>query len=296
MANAQNWQGAYTALVTPFRGGELDEKALRDLVERQIAAGIDGLVPCGTTGESVTLVGDEHARVVRIVVEQSKGRVPVIAGAGSNSTTKTVALSKACREAGADALLLVCPYYNKPTQAGLEAHFRAVLQAVPMPTMLYNIPGRTHVDLSAQTFLRLMDVEHIVAIKEATGNVVRAQEVAALCGDRFAILSGDDALTIGIMAVGGCGLVSVASNAFPKEVADIVHEMRDGDLAGARAAQHRMLPVYASMFVEPNPGPVKYVMAEAGHIAPEIRLPMTWPTETAKEHIRAAIDMAGISA
>ncbi len=290
------WEGAYTALVTPFRNGELDEEALRDLVERQIAAGIDGLVPCGTTGESVTLVGDEHARVVRIVVEQAKGRVPVIAGAGTNSTSKTVALAKVCREAGADGLLLVCPYYNKPTQAGLVAHFRAVLDAVPMPAMLYNIPGRTHVDLSAQSFLRLMDVEQIVAIKEATGNIVRSQEVAALCGDRYSILSGDDALTVGIMAVGGRGVVSVASNAFPAEVAEVAHKMRDGDLAGARAAQHRLLPVYEAMFIEPNPGPIKYVLARAGHIAEEIRLPMTWPTEKAQERIRAALDMAGLSA
>jgi 4-hydroxy-tetrahydrodipicolinate synthase len=290
------WEGAYTALVTPFRSGELDEKALRDLVERQITGGIDGLVPCGTTGESVTLVGDEHARIVRIVVEQARGRVPVIAGAGTNSTSKTVALSKACREAGADGLLLVCPYYNKPTQAGLEAHFRAVLSQVPMPAMLYNIPGRTHVDLSAQTFVRLMDLEHVVAIKEATGNVTRTQEVAARCGDRYTILSGDDALTVGIMAVGGRGVVSVASNAFPEEVVDVVRKMRDGDLAGARAAQHRLLPMYEAMFVEPNPGPVKYVLAEAGHIAEEIRLPMTWPTPGAQERIRAALDLSGLSA
>jgi len=291
-----NWEGAYTALITPFRNGELDETALRELVERQIDAGIDGLVPCGTTGESVTLVGDEHARVVRIVVEQAKGRVPVVAGAGTNSTSKTVALSKACREAGADGLLLVCPYYNKPTQAGLEAHFRAVLAAVPMPAMLYNIPGRTHVDLSARTFLRLMDVEHIVAIKEATGNVARSQEVAALCGERYSIMSGDDALTIGIMAVGGRGVVSVASNAFPNAVADVVHKMQASDLAGARAAQHRLLPIYEAMFIEPNPGPVKYVLARAGHIAEEIRLPMTWPTAGAQERIVAALDLAGLSA
>jgi 4-hydroxy-tetrahydrodipicolinate synthase len=293
---SSTWEGAYTALVTPFRDGELDEKALRDLVERQIAAGIDGLVPCGTTGESVTLVGDEHARVVRTVVEQTKGRVPVIAGAGTSSTSKTVALAKTCREAGADGLLLVCPYYNKPTQAGLVAHFRAVLTAVPMPAMLYNIPGRTHVDMSAQTFLRLMDVEQIVAIKESTGNVVRSQQIAALCGDRYSILAGDDALTLGIMAVGGRGVVSVASNAFPAQVAEVVQKMRDGDLSGARAAQHRLLPVYEALFIEPNPGPIKYVLAQAGHIAEEIRLPMTWPTDASQERIRAALDMSGITA
>ncbi|MBW2460230.1 MAG: 4-hydroxy-tetrahydrodipicolinate synthase [Deltaproteobacteria bacterium] len=289
------FQGTYTALVTPFRRGEVDEEALRDLVERQIAAGIDGLVPCGTTGENVTLSDEEHGRVVKVVVEAAKGRVPVVAGAGSNSTTKTVAHAKACREAGADGLLLVCPYYNKPTQAGVEAHFRAVLSKVPMPAMLYNIPGRTHVDLTAETLVRLMDVEHIVAVKEATGNIVRTQQIAALCGDRYSILSGDDALTVGLMAVGGSGVVSVLSNAFPAEVADVARRMAAGDLAGARALQHRLLPVYEAMFIEPNPGPVKFVMAEAGKIAPEIRLPMTWPTEGAQGRIRAAVEMAGLA-
>lgn len=289
------FEGAYTALVTPFRGGDVDEAALRDLVERQIAAGIDGLVPCGTTGESVTLSDAEHGEVVKIVVEAARGRVPVVAGAGSNSTTKTVAYSQACREAGADGLLLVCPYYNKPTQAGLEAHFRAVLSKVPMPAMLYNIPGRTHVDLSAETLVRLMDVEHIVAIKEATGNIARTQQIAALCGNRYSILSGDDALTVGIMAVGGQGVVSVLSNAFPAEVAEVAHRMAAGDLSGARSLQHRLLPAYEAMFIEPNPGPVKFVMAEAGHLAPEIRLPMTWPSEGAQGRIRGALEMAGLS-
>jgi 4-hydroxy-tetrahydrodipicolinate synthase len=290
------FEGAFTALVTPFRDGDLDEKALRELVERQIAGGIDGLVPCGTTGESVTLAGDEHARVVRIVVEQTKKRVPVVAGAGTNSTSKTIELAKVCREAGADGLLLVTPYYNKPTQAGLEAHFRAVLSKVPMPSILYNVPSRTQCDLAAETLVRLMDVPHAVAVKEATGNVVRSQQIAALCGDRYTILSGDDALTLGIMAVGGKGVISVASNAFPKEVADVVHLAAKGDFERARASQLRLLPVYDAMFIESNPGPIKAVLADAGYIAPEIRLPLVWPSDATVERVRAALAMAGVTA
>lgn len=289
------FEGAYTALVTPFRDGELDEPALRELVERQIAGGIDGLVPCGTTGESVTLVGDEHARVVRVVVEQTKGRVPVVAGAGTNSTQKTIALSKVCREAGADGLLLVSPYYNKPTQAGLEAHYRAVLAAVPMPAVVYNVPGRTAGDVHAETIARLADVDSIVAVKEATANVVRSQEILARCGERFSVLSGDDALTLPILAVGGSGVISVASNLFPAEVAGICRSYREGDHEAARRAHLRMLDVYQALFVETNPGPIKAAMAEAGLVAPEIRLPLVLPSEATMTRVRAAIAAAGLA-
>ncbi|MCS6799849.1 MAG: 4-hydroxy-tetrahydrodipicolinate synthase, partial [Myxococcota bacterium] len=202
------FEGVFTALVTPFRDGQVDVPTLRDLVERQIAAGVDGLVPCGTTGEAMSLDWDEHALVVRTVVEQARGRLPVVAGAGSGSTGDTVALCRIAREAGADGVLLVCPYYVRPQQAGVEGHFRRVLQEVPIPAMLYNIPGRTAFDLEAATLARLADVPHVVAIKEATGNVLRAQQIVARCGDRFAVLSGDDALTLGMLAVGGRGVVS----------------------------------------------------------------------------------------
>ncbi|MFW6050881.1 MAG: 4-hydroxy-tetrahydrodipicolinate synthase [Myxococcota bacterium] len=288
-------QGAFTALITPFRDGEVDEKALRDLVERQIAAGIDGLVPCGTTGESVTLRGDEPARVMRTVVEQARGRVPVIGGAGTNATDKTIALAAVAREAGVDGLLLVCPYYNKPTQAGMEAHFRAVLKEVPVPTVLYNVPGRTGSDLSADTVERLTDLPEVVGIKEATGNVLRSQEIARRCGDRLAILSGDDGLTLGILAVGGTGVISVTSNVAPKEVADVCRLWREGKAAEARKLHQRLLPLHDALFIEANPGPIKLAMAEVGLAAPEIRLPMVLPSEPSREVIRAALKQAGVA-
>ncbi len=289
-----DFRGAYTALVTPLRDGAVDEDRLRELVERQIAAGIDGLVPCGTTGESVTLTEDETRRVVRAVVEQARGRVPVVAGAGTNSTAKTIHLARVCREAGADGLLLVCPYYNKPTQAGLEAHFRAVLAEVPLPAMLYNIPGRCGVDLSAETLARLSDVQAIVAIKEATGNVLRAQAILARCGERYAVFSGDDALTVPMMASGAVGVVSVTSNLLPAQVAEVAAAMLRGDLAAARALHLKLLPVHEAMFVEANPGPIKGVMARAGLLAPEIRLPMVWPEERTVDLLETRLRAAGL--
>ena len=290
------FEGAFTALVTPFREGRVDERALRDLCERQIAAGIDGLVPCGTTGESVTLDSVEHAEVIRIVVGQAKGRVPVVAGAGTHSTRRTIALCHVAREMGADGVLLVTPYYNKPTQAGLEAHFRAVMAEHTLPAMLYNVPSRTACDMAADTVARLADVPGIVAVKEATGNVLRTQQIVASTGERFTVLSGDDGLTLGIMACGGKGVVSVASNVAPAEVADVVHRMRDGDVAGACALHLRMLPLYEALFCETNPGPVKHALARAGRLAPEVRLPLVWPSEASQHRVDAALEAAGVTA
>jgi 4-hydroxy-tetrahydrodipicolinate synthase len=287
-------EGAYTALVTPFRNGEIDEAALRDLVERQIAAGIDGLVPCGTTGESVTLHEGEPERVVRIVVQQARGRVPVVAGAGSNATERTIGLARHAREAGADGLLLVCPYYNRPNQAGLEAHFRAVLEAVPMPSILYNVPARTGSDLAADTVERLSALPQVVAVKEATGNVLRAQEIVRRCGDSVAVLSGDDALTVAMLAVGAVGVISVTSNLAPREVADVCRHWREGRPADALRLHQRLLPLHDAMFVEPNPGPVKLALAEAGRIAPEVRLPLVLPSEASRAVIRRAVAEAGV--
>lgn len=285
--------GTLPALITPFRDGEVDEKALRELVERCIAGGVDGLVPCGTTGESVTLEEAEYARVVRVVVEQAKRRVPVVAGAGTASTRHTIHLSTIARQAGVDGLLLVCPYYNRPTQAGLEAHFRAVAKAVPLPTVLYNIPGRTGVDLGLETLARLSDVKSIVAIKEATGNVQRAEQIVARLGDRLDVLSGDDVLTLPILGVGGKGVISVTANLLPKETSDVVRLWNDGDLAGARALHLKLTPVHESMFVESNPGPIKAAIAEDGHIAKEIRLPLVWPEASSVAKVRAALRTAG---
>lgn len=286
--------GTLPALVTPFRDGEIDEKALRELVERCIDGGVDGLVPCGTTGESVTLSEEEHARVVRIVVAQARKRVPVIAGAGTTATRRTIDLAERAREAGADGLLLVCPYYNRPTQAGLEAHFRAIAAAVPMPSILYNVPARTGVDLALETLARLADVRSIVAIKEATGNVLRSQQIVARLGDRFDVLSGDDALTVPVLAVGGKGVISVTANLLPRETSEVVRRWTAGDVSGASALHLRLAPVHEAMFVEANPGPVKAALADDGHIARELRLPLVWPEESSVQKVRAALRAAGL--
>lgn len=289
------FEGTLPALVTPFRGGAIDETALRELVERQIQGGVTGLVPCGTTGESVTLSEEEHARVVRIVVEQTKKRVPVVAGAGTVSTAHTIHLAELCKAAGADGLLLVCPYYNRPTQAGLEAHFRAVLKAVPLPSILYNIPGRTGVDMSVETLEKLSDVKEIVGMKEATGNVLRSAQILARCGDRFTVLSGDDALTLPVLSVGGRGVISVTSNLLPKETSDVVKLWNEGKIAEARALHLRLLPVHESMFVEANPGPIKAAMAARGQIQKELRLPLVWPMDESVQKVTRAVSAAGLA-
>jgi len=286
--------GTLPALVTPFRDGAVDEDALRALVERCIEGGVDGLVPCGTTGESVTLTTAEHTRVVRITVEQAKGRVPVVAGSGTVSTAHTIELAEIAKHAGAEGLLLVCPYYNRPTQEGLEAHFRAVLAAVPMPTILYNIPSRTGVDLSVETLARLSDVKEIVGMKEATGNVLRSQQILMTCGDRFIVLSGDDALTLPILSVGGKGVISVSANLFPQETSEVVRLFNAGKYNEARALHLRMAPVHESMFIEANPGPVKAAMAKRGWMLPEIRLPLVWPMALSVEKVESVIAKAGL--
>jgi 4-hydroxy-tetrahydrodipicolinate synthase len=288
--------GTMPALVTPFRNGEIDEEALRALVERVITGGCEGVVPCGTTGESVTLDEDEHERVVKIVVEQTNKRVPVIAGAGTVSTKHTIHLAERCKRAGADGLLLVCPYYNRPTQAGLEAHFREVLRVVPLPSIVYNIPVRTGVDLAVETLERLADVKAIVGIKEATGNVLRSTQILSKLGDRFAVFSGDDALTLPVLSVGGVGVISVTANLLPKETSDVVRLWNAGKIAEARALHLRLLPVHESMFVEANPGPVKAAMAAAGYLQKELRLPLVWPGEASVAKVRAALTGAGLAA
>jgi 4-hydroxy-tetrahydrodipicolinate synthase len=287
--------GAWTALVTPFREDAVDERALRDLVEQQIEGGIDGLVPCGTTGESVSLSHAEYARVVRVTVDQARGRVPVMAGSGTASTRHTIALSRAAKDAGAGGLLVVSPYYNRPTQEGLYEHFLAVAGAVDLPITLYNIPGRTGVDIALATLERLAPLPSIVAIKEATGNVLRSADIAAHFGDRFTILSGDDALTLPVMAVGGQGVISVASNLVPAEVARLVHSFQGGDLAGARALAQRLRPLVEALFIESSPGPIKFALAACNRIKPEIRLPLVLPTEASQERIRAVMSHLGIA-
>lgn len=286
--------GTLTALITPFRDGAVDETALRNLVEAQVAGKVDGLVPCGTTGESVNLSEAEYIQVVRATVEQAKGRVPVVAGAGSASTSHTIELAHAAQKAGADALLVVVPYYNRPTQEGLYAHYKAVHDAVPLPLMLYNIPPRTGSDMALETVQRLAELPRVVAIKEATGNILRAQAIARVLGDRLTILSGDDALTIAMMAAGGHGVVSVASNVAPALVSDSVRAMRAGDMKAALRMHQRLLPLYETLFVESNPGPAKLALALQGKIASEIRLPMVWPTERTQSLMRDTLKTLGL--
>lgn len=281
--------GALTALITPFRDGEVDYKALRELVEAQIQGGIEGLVPCGSTGESINLSDEEHAGVIRAVVQAAKGRVPVLAGAGTASTKHTLELCHSARDAGADGVLVVVPYYNRPTQEGLFAHFKAVGEHGSLPVVLYNIPGRTGSDLSISTLERIADIKQVVGVKEATGNVLRSQEIAGNFGERFTILSGDDALTLAVLAVGGHGVISVTSNLAPAPVSKVVRLFREGNLPAARALHQKLLPLHAAMFVEVNPAPIKAALAIKGQIAPEIRLPLVWPSEASLEKIRRAI-------
>jgi 4-hydroxy-tetrahydrodipicolinate synthase len=290
-----SFTGALTALITPFRNDSVDERALRDLVEDQIQKGIDGLIPCGTTGESVNLSHAEYVQVLRVVVEQAKGRVPVLAGSGTASTRHTIELSLAAKVVKADGLLVVTPYYNRPSQDGLYAHFAAVAKAVELPIMLYNIPGRTGVDIALSTLERLAALPSIVAIKEATGNAVRSADIAAQFGDRFTILSGDDGLTLPILAIGGLGVVSVASNICPGEVARVVRLWREGDVAGARMLAQRLRPLYDALFMESSPGPIKAGLAMLGRIAPEIRLPLVWPGEATHTRLRVVLQDLGVS-
>jgi 4-hydroxy-tetrahydrodipicolinate synthase len=290
------FEGALTALVTPFRDDRLDEKALRAIVSEQIAGGIDGLVPNGTTGECASLSHDEYVRVLEVVRDEARGRVPVIAGAGAASTAHSIDYAKAAQRAKVDALLIVVPYYYKPTQEGLFAHYAAIAHAVPLPIVLYNIPGRTGVDLNMQTLERIAaDIPSVVAIKESTGNVLRSAEIVTRFGERFSVLSGDDSLTLPIMAVGGQGVISVASNIVPHEVSRQVDLFRAGDVLGSRKQHQRLAPLYEALFLESNPGPAKAAMAMRGVMTGEIRLPFVAPTESTQQRLRKALADVGIS-
>jgi len=290
--------GAYTALVTPWTGGRLDEAALAAHVEAQIAGGIDGLVPCGTTGESPTLSHAEHVQVVEKVVSVCRGRVPVLAGAGSNSTREAIDLARACKAAGADGTLQITPYYNKPTQAGLVAHFTAIADAVDLPVVLYNVPGRTGVDLLPETVEVLARHERIVGIKEATGDMRRVFDLRRRCGGDFAILSGDDPTVLPLLAAGGDGVISVTSNLLPGLFADLCAAARGGDLARARALHARHLPLSEALFATTNPIPVKAALAMLGRIADELRLPLVPlpPDDPLRARLRACLVEAGVLA
>lgn len=268
------FKGAITALVTPFKNGQVDEQALRDLIEFQIANGIDGLVPCGTTGESPTLSHDEHDRVIEMTIDAAKKRVPVIAGTGSNSTAEALRLTRHAYEAGADGALIACPYYNKPTQEGLYQHFELIAKTVPIPIIPYNIPGRTGINMSPELISRLAKISNIVGVKEASGSLKQMNDVLDLCGPEFDVLSGDDGFTLPLMSIGGKGIISVASNVVPADMAALVDAAEAGNMAKARAFHKKMSPLFDVLFVEVNPTPVKAALALMGKIEYEYRLPL----------------------
>lgn len=288
-----NFEGTYTALITPFADGTeaIDFPAFDALIEDQITGGVTGLVPCGTTGESPTLSHDEHEEVVKRTIERARGRVQVIAGAGSNSTREAVRLAQSAERAGADGVMIVVPYYNKPTQEGLRQHFVTVARAVSCPVMLYNIPGRTNIDLAPDTLGRILEESpNVVAMKEATGNVMRAQELVRRFGARLSVLSGDDALTVAMMAVGARGVVSVTSNLLPREVSRVTELARTGDFARALREHQALLPVHEAMFVEANPSPVKAALALRGKAKAHVRGPLAPASESARKTVAAALE------
>jgi 4-hydroxy-tetrahydrodipicolinate synthase len=286
--------GIITALVTPFRGDAIDEEALRRLVDEQIAAGVDGLVPVGTTGESPTVTVEEHIRVIEIVVQAAKKRVPVVAGTGSNSTRETIEMSAAARKVGADGLLLVTPYYNRPGQEHMYRHFKAVVEAVPLPAILYNVPSRTASDLLPETFARLAELPQVVGIKEATGSITRAAQILARVGDRVAVLSGDDAVSVPLFALGGKGVISVLSNVAPAPMAQMWDAAAAGDWKKARELYFKLLPLAEGLFVEANPIPVKAALVMMGRIADEIRPPLYPLAPQYHEKLRAQLRDIGV--
>ncbi len=288
------FEGVFTALVTPFRDGAVDEAALRELVERQVAAGVDGVVPCGSTGESATLSHAEHYRVVELTVEAAGGRVQVLAGTGSNNTRESIELTRHARDAGADGALLISPYYNKPTQQGLVAHFAAIAREADLPMIVYNIPGRTASNILPTTLAQLAEIDRVVGVKEACGDIAQISEVVALCPPDFSVLSGDDALILPVISVGGRGAISTTSNVAPAEILALVRAARAGELATARRLHARLLPLFDVLFCESNPIPVKAAVAALGLIDAEIRLPLTPLTEPNRERLQVVLKELGI--
>lgn len=288
------FKGSITALVTPFKNGLLDEEALRRLVEWQITEGTHGLVPTGTTGESPTLNFDEHKRVIDVTIEVARGRVPVIAGTGSNSTDEAIELSTHAEKSGADGILIVNPYYNKPTQEGLYHHFKAINDKVGIPIVIYNIPGRTNVDMSVATMARIFELTNVVGVKDATANLARVSQQRDAMGPEFNQLSGEDATALGFIAHGGHGCISVASNVAPRLCSDLQNACLKGDFATALKLQDRLLPLFDALFVETNPGPVKYAASRLGICSAEMRLPMVPVTDAGKKVVDAALAKVGL--
>jgi 4-hydroxy-tetrahydrodipicolinate synthase len=289
------FNGAYTALVTPFKNGQVDYSALEALIESQITRGIDGLVPCGTTGESPTLTEKEHDDVISFTVKAVKKRVTVIAGTGSNSTDEAIRYTRHAKEVGADAALLAAPYYNKPSQKGLIAHYSAVAQAVPMPLILYNVPGRTGVNLNVETVAELSKNPHIVGVKEASGNLEQMIRIRALCETDFALISGDDTLTLPILAIGGSAVISVTSHLLPGETSRLVHSYLDGKAEESKELFFKSFDLVKTiMSAEVNPVGIKTALALRGEIVEEYRLPLVPASAESKEAIRQALEKSGL--
>jgi 4-hydroxy-tetrahydrodipicolinate synthase len=288
------FKGSFTALITPFKNGKLDEEAFQRFIEWQINEGTHGLVPAGTTGESPTLDYDEHKRVIELAVETAKSRVPVIAGTGSNSTDEAIELTEYAAKVGADAVLIVTPYYNKPTQEGLYQHYKAINDAVAIPIVIYNIPGRSVVDMSVDTMTRCFALKNVVGVKDATANLARTSQQRLAMGPEFNLLSGEDATALGFMAHGGHGCISVASNIAPRLCADFQNACLAGDYKTALALQDRLMPLHDAMFCEANPGPVKYAASRLGLCEADMRLPLVPISQASQRIVDAALARVGL--
>jgi len=289
------FKGCFVAIVTPFKNNKIDEQKYRDLIEFQIKNGSSGIVPCGTTGESATLTFEEHDRVIEITVDQVKKRVPVIAGTGSNSTEEAIMLTRHAAKVGADASLQVSPYYNRPTQKGLYEHFKAVVESVNIPIILYNIASRTGVNIEPETIARLSrDCKNIVGVKEASGSLDQMSRIKALCGKNFDLISGDDSLTLPLLSIGGTGIISVVANIVPKDVATLVSEFEKGNIQKAQDLHYRLLPLIKAVFIETNPIPVKTAMGLMGLCEPDLRLPMCSMLPENLEKLKTALKEYGL--
>jgi len=289
------FKGSIVAIVTPFKNNKVDEKAMGDLIEWHISEGTDAIVPCGTTGESATLEYDEHYRVIEHTIQVVNGRVPVIAGTGANSTDETIMMTRKAKEMGADGALLVAPYYNKPTQEGLYRHYRKVAEEVNIPIVLYNVPGRTAVNILPETVARLTEIENIVAIKEATGNMAQVSDVLRLCGDRITVLSGDDFTTFPLMALGGRGVISVSANVAPRDVSAMCRAFENGDLEESRRLHFKLESLNKAMFIETNPIPAKTSLSMMGKIEEEFRLPLCSMSDENRGKLRKILINYGVA-
>ncbi|MCY4285049.1 MAG: 4-hydroxy-tetrahydrodipicolinate synthase [Thiotrichales bacterium] len=288
------FHGSYAALITPFDGGAIDERAFGDFIEWQISEGTHGLVPCGTTGESPTLSHPEHRRVAEICVEVTNGRVPVVAGTGSNSTEEAISLTRHAKASGADAVLVVTPYYNKPTQEGLYQHYKAINDAVDLPILIYNIPGRSVVDMTVETMARCARLSNVAGVKDASNSATRPLETRIACGEGFVQLSGEDAAVLALLVEGGHGCISVTANVAPRLCSEMHSHWMDGDPKATLAAQQRLMPLHDALFAETSPAPVKYAASVLGKCSPEVRLPLVEPTQATREKVRNAMRSTGL--